>query len=644
MLNFAEQTGSGAVMLVWSFLSTSNLKKYQYNGRIQRESFFLTQTNTTKRTMAPNDLDGTYSYQERVLLSPAHNDNHDAWNVRLESFGKFDHTTWIHPFHKRITGFFDSFPQVVRLLIQVASHPSQEFPLDGLDIVPPMSYISSKTTSSGADTLPSPHLGPSGVWIVVHVDKHLELDLLFLGDLRAQVSQLVIAPLGTTPWDIVYHESGDNDPKAYNVLQMFLPTNGAAISSDALQQSFVQFNPCTDAAQFDKSGVGIFQNATALSQILLGGSGASSMRSVPLKSRRSLWLELGQSAETGRRTFSQGVQYALQSVSTSASLEANEWSHWALPGTTLKTCVLCDAPLQAQVVQHHPRKEEEGAGYTLVSPSAAAASHANAGGPPTTSYFSLAKVARRPQGVAYRGRLETTFENNHADCQAHITLRDIIPSFLTPVWQSLHINQPSATVSVEWRGDDTAQLLVELTRLEPHTSLVVSLDYEAVFLPFQDFPGDPNRGMEVSPAILEWKCLSPEEATAEPHHYLYSNTLLILPPVPDMSMPFNVTSLSCSLYAYVFGSLVAMLVKRSSERIRFKLHPDQRPKSKLGSLKERIGQKLRQVQSKLKGIRGGSRGGAGTDSEKEEKDTNIDDDNNTSAEQEEVGQTHEKAE
>jgi hypothetical protein len=68
--------------------------------------------------------------------------------------------------------------------------------------------------------------------------------------------------------------------------------------------------------------------------------------------------------------------------------------------------------------------------------------------------------------------------------------------------------------------------------------------------------------------------------------------LLILPPIPDLSMPFNVMSLTCSLYAYIFGGIVAMLVKQSSDKIRLALHPVERPKSPLVRLQEKIRSKF----------------------------------------------------
>jgi hypothetical protein len=74
----------------------------------------------------------------------------------------------------------------------------------------------------------------------------------------------------------------------------------------------------------------------------------------------------------------------------------------------------------------------------------------------------------------------------------------------------------------------------------------------------------------------------------------------VLPPVPDMSMPFNVISLTSSLYAYIIGTLLTILVRKGSERIKFKLYPQKRPESKLQKLKRRIGIQLSRIRGTAK--------------------------------------------
>ena len=72
-----------------------------------------------------------------------------------------------------------------------------------------------------------------------------------------------------------------------------------------------------------------------------------------------------------------------------------------------------------------------------------------------------------------------------------------------------------------------------------------------------------------------------------------------MPPVPDMSMPFNVISLTCTLYAFVVGSLANLLVRKSSSWAKKALHPEEH-KSTLQQLKEKLRSK-----SRLFGRKGG---------------------------------------
>jgi hypothetical protein len=133
---------------------------------------------------------------------------------------------------------------------------------------------------------------------------------------------------------------------------------------------------------------------------------------------------------------------------------------------------------------------------------------------------------------------------------------------------------------VEWSNDGTS--IVTFSSSTVPSSLLLSLDYHPNFLTYDDFPGDPNRGRELTPAVVTVNCQS------RISYQVYSNSPLILPPVPDMSMPFNVLSLACSLYAYLVGTLVTLLVKRASEKVTYKLHPDKKPKSKIEKIKEKI--------------------------------------------------------
>eukprot|EP00797_Seminavis_robusta_P008509 Sro15_g011290.1 GPI transamidase component (204) ;mRNA; r:128196-128807 len=129
------------------------------------------------------------------------------------------------------------------------------------------------------------------------------------------------------------------------------------------------------------------------------------------------------------------------------------------------------------------------------------------------------------------------------------------------------------------------------TKSRPH-SLSISLDYRPAFLSFEHFPGDANRGVEIPPAKATFTCQQ------QPPIHLYSNSLLLLPPVPDMSMPFNVLSMSCSLYAFVVGSILNLLIRKGSERVQRTYDPSKVPPP--GKLRQLVGKIKEKVQA-LKG-------------------------------------------
>jgi phosphatidylinositol glycan class T len=122
----------------------------------------------------------------------------------------------------------------------------------------------------------------------------------------------------------------------------------------------------------------------------------------------------------------------------------------------------------------------------------------------------------------------------------------------------------------------------------------MSVDYDYVLVSFEDFPADPNRGMEMPPSIATFYC-APEFHTTlfTPLARLYSHPLLIMPPVPDMSMPFNILSLTSTLYAFCIGGLVNLLVRKSSERIKRQYESATQASTKK-SLRDRVRHMVRQ--------------------------------------------------
>jgi phosphatidylinositol glycan class T len=133
------------------------------------------------------------------------------------------------------------------------------------------------------------------------------------------------------------------------------------------------------------------------------------------------------------------------------------------------------------------------------------------------------------------------------------------------------------------------------------------VDFDEAYLPFQKFPADANRGVDVFPSEATFTPViaSPSsfETLSSPSITLYSSSLVILPPVPDMSMPFNVISLSCTLWAFVLGSLLNTLVRRGTESVKREL-TGEKEKRPIDKLREKIKDKVGKLRGALRRIVG----------------------------------------
>lgn len=162
---------------------------------------------------------------------------------------------------------------------------------------------------------------------------------------------------------------------------------------------------------------------------------------------------------------------------------------------------------------------------------------------------------------------------------------------------------------------DGTILLERAIFLQPDSSLWMMIDFDEAYLPFQKFPADPNRGVDIFPSQATFTPLlsSPSLETLNsppPSVTLYSPSLVILPPVPDMSMPFNVISLSCTLWAFVLGSLLNTLVRRGTESVKREL-TGEKEKRPIDKLREKIKEKIGKLRGALKRIvRGGETEGS----------------------------------
>jgi GPI-anchor transamidase subunit T len=116
--------------------------------------------------------------------------------------------------------------------------------------------------------------------------------------------------------------------------------------------------------------------------------------------------------------------------------------------------------------------------------------------------------------------------------------------------------------------------------IPPKSTLEMSVDFDYIFLKWQEYPPDAHHGHYIGssvistmlPMALNYSSIPVEASLFEEsfnatrqHGYLlriHTEALLINLPTPDFSMPYNVICLACTVVALAFGPLHNMTTKR----------------------------------------------------------------------------------
>jgi len=145
-----------------------------------------------------------------------------------------------------------------------------------------------------------------------------------------------------------------------------------------------------------------------------------------------------------------------------------------------------------------------------------------------------------------------------------------------------------ADVASKWRftpGEDhSSPSIIEIEFVIPaRTSVVFTYRHDQAFLQWTEHPPDAHRGSDIPSACvtvkydkkpkefrftgLDWSPISRNLTTKEEKAFefrLYTEGLLVLLPTPDFSMPYNVITLTCTMFAIVFTTTINVLTRRFS--------------------------------------------------------------------------------
>ncbi|CAH1183567.1 unnamed protein product [Phaedon cochleariae] len=183
-----------------------------------------------------------------------------------------------------------------------------------------------------------------------------------------------------------------------------------------------------------------------------------------------------------------------------------------------------------------------------------------------------------------RGGIVTKVYNNHWSELDVVLLQDIpwyVPIYLhTLKLMSNDIEiKPVALRYVPGKQRERPYYLEVFIKLPPRSTTSVSIDFDYVFLKWQEYPPDANHGFYIGSAIISsilpvarnYTGL-PQDGTLISHSFNASRSgylvqvrtenMVITLPTPDFSMPYNVICLACTVVALAFGPLHNITTRR----------------------------------------------------------------------------------
>ncbi|XP_066246675.1 GPI transamidase component PIG-T [Euwallacea similis] len=183
-----------------------------------------------------------------------------------------------------------------------------------------------------------------------------------------------------------------------------------------------------------------------------------------------------------------------------------------------------------------------------------------------------------------RGGIVTEINNNHWASLDVVLLQNI--AWYVPVYlHSLKVIsngqeiQPMVLKYKPGRQREKPYYIEIVLKLPPRSVTTVSIDFDYVFLKWQEYPPDANHGFYIGSAVVSsylplaknYTGLPQDSSTifgsfnASRSGYLVqvrTENLIITLPTPDFSMPYNVICLACTVVALAFGPVHNITTKR----------------------------------------------------------------------------------
>ncbi|KAL5172661.1 GPI transamidase component PIG-T [Glycine soja] len=185
-------------------------------------------------------------------------------------------------------------------------------------------------------------------------------------------------------------------------------------------------------------------------------------------------------------------------------------------------------------------------------------------------------------------------------CKLQVNVLQIVPWYVKVYYHTLQLlvdERPQALTDfveimrVSPSEDKVSPGVMELVLQFPceMKSAVLSIEFDKGFLHIDEYPPDANQGFDIPSAIISFpdfhaglqfsdksQSKSPLLSKLQERSPVLSYTEVLLVPLttPDFSMPYNVITITCTVFALYFGSLLNVLRRRVGEEERLLKNKD----------------------------------------------------------------------
>ncbi|KAI5422888.1 uncharacterized protein LOC127076516 isoform X1 [Lathyrus oleraceus] len=184
--------------------------------------------------------------------------------------------------------------------------------------------------------------------------------------------------------------------------------------------------------------------------------------------------------------------------------------------------------------------------------------------------------------------------NVEEKCKLQVNVLQIVPWYIKVYYHTLQLlvdGKPQAAtdfierMSVSPSEDKVSTGVMELVLRFPCEikSAILNIEFDKGFLHIDEYPPDANQGFDIPSAIISFPDFhaglqfsddsiskSPMMSKLQEKSPVLSYTEVLLVPLttPDFSMPYNVITITCTVFALYFGSLLNVLRRRVGEEER----------------------------------------------------------------------------